>query len=102
MMELEDSKQMFFNILFLCVQEQVLLIIQKQGCIVYSGILTSHPEQVSAVLNDKERVYFHVAELVTETSYFTRVRSTPSICDTLSFGNLLKKVLTMFMLCYKL
>ena len=55
MMELEDSKQMLFNILFLCVQEQVLLIIQNQGCIVYSGILTSHPEQVSAVLNDKER-----------------------------------------------
>ena len=55
--ELKDSKQMLIGILFLCVQEQVLLIIPRLGClcIVYSGILTSHPEQVSAVLNDKER-----------------------------------------------
>ena len=54
---LEDSKEMLINILFLCVQEKFLLIIPIQWylCIVYSGIPTSHPEQVSAVLNDKER-----------------------------------------------
>ena len=38
--------------IFLDMQERVML---KIPIIVYSGILTSHPEHVPAVRNDKER-----------------------------------------------
>ena len=73
MKELKDSKQMLIGILFLCVQEQVLLIIPIQGylCIVYSGILTSHPEQVSAVLNDKERESIFMLQNKLQKSFIT-------------------------------